>query len=145
MNRIVTYDEYEHFVSLGYQPLVDWRKFEIEIRLRVEIQRITFGHTILTKADNLVRANDRFYRWVFENKLQVCEETGQQIYEYAAVYISHILTRGAHPEMAHDPRNTNILIPTKHNRWESGNNRGMKIYALNQYIIKLLTNDYKNL
>lgn len=145
MNLISTYQQYEDFVALGFQPLVDWRKFEIEIRLRVELQRQLFGHRILTKADDLVKANDRFYRWVFEHKQQVCEETGVPIYGYSAVHLSHIITRGSHPEMAHDPRNINILTLKAHNRWESGNNKGMKIFPLNQYIIRMLIDDYKSL
>lgn len=144
MNIIGTYQQYQDFVAMGFEPLIDWRKFEIEIRLRVQIQRNIFGHRELTKGD--IRAsNDRFYRWCFEHKRQSCEETGQPIYEYSSVHVSHIITKGSHPEMAHDPRNTNILIFTKHNRWESGNYKGMKIYPLNMIIIELLRKEYSQL
>lgn len=142
MILIETIEQYQEFEALGYVPLDDWRRFEIEINLRVRIQRMLFGHRELTKADDLVRANERFYRWCFEHKIQVCEETGQPLGSYAAIYCSHIITRGSHPEIAHDPRNVNLLSPKSHERWESGKNKGMKIFTLNQLIIQILKQDY---
>ena len=35
-----------------------------------------------------------------------------------ATNVSHILTRGAHPSLAHDPRNINILCAECHSAWE---------------------------
>jgi len=145
MILIDTYDQYQEAVAIGYEPLRDWRKFDVDIFLRVRIQRMIFGHRELTKADDIRRANDRFYRWCFEHSLKVCEETGVELHDYSSVHVSHILTKGAHPEMAHDPRNVNILTYKKHERWESGKNSGMKIYSLNMYIIELLKTDYSKL
>lgn len=63
--------------------------------------------------------------------------------EYSSVYVSHILTRGAHPDMAHDPRNINILCFNHHNQWENGDRRAMRIYEKNVETIELLKNEYQ--
>jgi len=145
MNNLKDIQEYQRAVKYGFEPLLDWRKFTLPIRLRVELQRQLFGHCTLTKADNIARANERFYRWVFEHKTQVCEETGKPLYDYSAIHVSHILTKGSHPEMSHDPRNTNLLTAEAHELWENGDRKGMKIYPLNLIIIELLKSDYSNL
>ncbi len=145
MTIIDTYEQYQELETLGNEPLSDWRRFEIEISLRVRIQRMLFGHRELTKADNIVLANSRFYRWCWEHSLKVCEETGQPLHYYAAIHVSHILTKGSHPEMAHDPRNVNILNARSHERWESGKVRGMKIFPQNELVIKMLKKEYSQL
>lgn len=119
----------------GYEPLLSPR-LPMSIGLRVEIQREIFGkgHT--------PAENEKFYRWCWENKLHICEECLRPLYEYSAVYVSHILTRGAHPEAAHDPRNVNILCPRCHARWENGDRAGMRIYARNEKTIEQLKQEY---
>ena len=135
---------YDFAVRRGCEPLIDSR-FKLPIKLRVEIQKELFGKCIIGRG-NIPQANDRFYRWVFSRKGGICEETGQPIHSYAAVHVSHIYSRGAHPEMAHDPRNTNILIVEKHTQWENERKRkGMKIYRKNIEIMELLKNEYKEL
>ena len=52
------------------------------------------------------------------------------------------MTRGAPPEMAHDPRNVNILSFEMHNRWENGDRRNMRIYPANLLIIEQLKKEY---
>ena len=63
--------------------------------------------------------------------------------EYSATYCSHILTRGAHPEMANDPRNINILCFKHHLIWENGKREQMRIYPANMLRIEELKQDYK--
>ncbi len=135
---------YDFAVQRNIEPLIDLR-FKLPIELRIEIQKELFGKCIIGRG-NIPQANNRFYKWVFSRKGGVCEETGQPIHQYAAVHVSHILSRGSHPEMAHDPRNTNILIAIKHMRWEDERKRkGMKIYNKNTEIMELLKNEYKEL
>lgn len=56
------------------------------------------------------------------------------------------LPRGGHPEMAHDPRNVNILCKEHHTIWENQTGRAtMRIYLSNLQRIDDLTNEYKNL
>ena len=143
--QITTREEYDICISRGFQPLIDWRHFSVDIQLRVDLQREIFGHSIFSRGD-VTKGNDRFYHWVWKNKHQVCEETLSPLNNYSSVYISHILTRGAHPEIGHDPRNTNILCYISHNRWEDPEKRkGMNIYMLNCLIIRMLTEDYNKL
>lgn len=103
---------------------------------RLELQRKLFGkgHT--------PAENERFYRFCWDNKPHICEECMRPLRDYSAVYVSHILTRGAHPDMAHDPRNINILCLSCHNRWENGDRQGMRIFRKNQLIINKLRQEY---
>ena len=136
--------EYDYITARGYQPLVDILNFKLEINLRVEIQKEVFGHCVLGLG-NIPQANERFYRWVWANKIQVCEETMKPLRNYSAIYISHILSRGAFPDIAHDPRNINILSADAHNIWENGKRERMRIYPGNIRIIELLKSDYQNI
>lgn len=137
-------DEYQYCIQRGFQPLLDIRHFTMEINLRVQIQKETFGHSILGRG-NIPQANERFFRWVWEYKQHRCEECMKPLYNYSAVYCSHILTRGAYPEAAHDARNINILCFNHHNQWENGKREVMRIYPGNLRTIELLQNDYKQL
>jgi len=133
--------EYELVVSRGYQPLLPNKHFALDIRLREKIQKELFGRCVIGRG-NIPQANERFFRWVWDNKPHYCEECMKPLRAYSAVYCSHILTRGAHPEMAHDPRNINILCFEHHNQWENGAREKMRIYPGNQRTIKELENDY---
>lgn len=129
--------EYLYAKSRGIEPLMGLRKLPIYHPLRVEIQRQLFG-TGHTPAEN-----KKFFRFVWENKPHYCEECLKPLANYSAVYCSHILTRGAHPEMAHDPRNINILCFEHHNQWEQATTRKtMRIYQKNSITIKMLEAEY---
>lgn len=129
---------YGYARSRGYEPLID-RRFEMEIHLRVDIQRAMFGK------GHSPEENEKFYRWCWEHKPHYCEETMRPLRNYSAVYVSHILTRGAHPEMAHDPRNVNLLCFEMHNKWENGDRESMRIYRANEQMIAKLKDDYSKL
>ena len=137
-------DEYDYCIQRGYNPLLDIRNFRMDIRLRVAIQRELFGHCGFGRG-NIPQANERFFRWVWDNKPHRCEETMKPLPSYSAVYCSHILTRGAHPEIAHDPRNINILCFEAHNRWENGDRKTMRIYPANVRLIELIKSEYQQL
>lgn len=132
---IDTRECYEFARLHGLEPLID-RRFALEINLRVSIQRELFG------TGHTPEENEKFYRWCWEHYRHQCAETMRPLYNYSAVYISHILTRGAHPEMAHDPRNVNILCFEAHNRWENGDRESMRIYQANLLTIEQLKKEY---
>lgn len=124
---------------------MDINNFKMDIRLRVDIQNELFGHSFLSRGD-IPAANNRFFRWVWENKRHICEETMRPLgAEFAAVYCSHIITRGSHPEMSLDPRNINLLCPEMHNKWEFGDRDTMRIFPQNARIISLLKAEYNKL
>lgn len=134
-DMITTREEYDYVVSRGYEPLTDAR-FPMDIHLREEIQREFFGKN--TMADNA-----KFYKWCIEHKPNICEECGKPIRYASATNVSHILTRGAFPEMAMDPRNVNILCFECHNKWEHSTTRkGMIIKARNERTIEMLKKEY---
>jgi len=131
--------EYKYCVNRGYQPLMDWRYFKMDIKLRVQIQYELFG------SSDFQKENMKFYRWCWEHKQKNCEETAQPIYDYSSVNISHIISKGSDRRMAIDPRNVNILIKPMHDKWEFGTKdqrSEMNIYKMNMYVIKLLKSDY---
>ena len=134
---IDTRELYDYARRRGYEPLID-RRFSLDINLRVSIQRELFG------TGHTPEENERFYRFCWEHYPHICAETMRPLRNYSATYISHILTRGAHPEMAHDPRNVNILCFEMHNRWENGDRQNMRIYRINQLTIEMLKNEYRN-
>lgn len=136
-----TQQEYDLVKSRGYEPLLTNKYFKLDIKLREKIQKELFGRCIIGRG-NIPQANERFFRWVWGNKTHYCEECLRPLKDFSAVYCSHILTRGAHPEMAHDPRNINILCFQHHNQWENGDREKMRIYSGNQLIIKELLDDY---
>ena len=132
---ITTIEEYEYAVARGYEPLLDER-IPMSIELRKEVQRRKFGK-------NSIEGNARFYKWCLEHKPNICEECGKPIRYASAVNVSHILTRGAHPNKAYDPRNTNILCFEHHNMWEHSTTRqGMNICHKNEKIIEKLKQEY---
>lgn len=135
---IETREEYALCKAEGFEPLID-RRFAMDIRLRVSVQRELFGK------GHSPEENEKFYRWCWEHYPHICQETMRPLKSYSAVYISHILTRGAHPEMAHDPRNINILCLEAHNRWENGNRQNMRIYLSNQRKIEAIKAEYSNI
>jgi len=132
---IDTRELYDFARKRGFEPLVD-RRFAVEINLRVSIQRELFGR------GHTPEENERFYRFCWDHHPHVCSETMRPLYQYSAAYVSHIMTRGAHPDMAHDPRNVNILSVEMHNRWENGDRQNMRIYRANQLTIEQLKKEY---
>lgn len=135
---ISTREEYDYAKGRGFEPLID-RRFQMDIDLRVSIQQELFG------VGHTPAENEKFYRWCWEHYPHYCQETMRPLKQFSATYISHILTRGAHPEMAHDPRNVNILCFEMHNRWEVGDRENMRIYVSNQQIIEKLKKEYNQL
>lgn len=142
--KVDTQWEFDYILERGYDPLADWKKFELSNSLRVEIQRRIFGQSFISKGSNIVEANQRFYRYMWETKPHICEECGKPLEHYSSVFISHIISRGSKPEAAHDPRNINILCFKDHDRWEQETTRkSMKIYKINIKIIQLIKADYQ--
>lgn len=132
-------EEYKKYHT-SFQPLIDSR-FDLEINLRKELQNELWGKD---SANILARRN--FFIWVWENKQHICEESGVFLgYEMQAIFMSHILTRGAHIEMWNDPRNINILTPDNHRKWETGKREKMKIWEKNKSVIAQLKSDYSKL
>lgn len=136
--------EYDYCVARGHEPLLDIRNFRLDIRLRVELQREIFGKCVFGRGEVPV-ANERFFRWIWEHKPHRCEETLRPLPYYSATFCSHIMTRGAYPEIAHDPRNINILCFEMHNRWEHGDRENMRIYPGNVRLIELMKSEYRSL
>lgn len=138
---ITTTAEYDYCVKHGYEPLLFNKFFRLDINLRVEIQKRLFGHCTIGRG-NIPQANERFYRWCWEHLPHRCEETLRPLTAYSACYVSHILARGAYPEMAHDPRNVNILSYAMHAEWENGKREEMRIYKANAEKIEILKSEY---
>ena len=144
-NKILTIDDYNVLKNtFEVDPLLTaWDDSEsiifMPIQVRIEIQERLFqaaSHTAMLS---------KFYRWCWDHKEQICEETGTPLHSYSAKYISHIMSRGAHCEKSFDPRNVNILSPAAHTQWETGDRETMRIYWRNQTTIIRLNNEYNKL
>lgn len=134
---ITSRQEYDLVTSRGYNPLLDWRKFEMDIYLRIDIQHEIFG------AADFQKENFKYYQYIWDNKPHFCEESGQPLDNYSSVHVSHIITKGADRRMAIDPRNCNLLTFQMHEMWEGLTKRKrMNIYPMNKIIIGILNNDY---
>lgn len=143
--EVETDAEYRFCTARGHDPLVS-PHFTVEIGLRKQLQKEIFGHCIIGRG-NIPQANQRYYLYMWDNKPHICENCQLPLRHYSAKFISHIFTKGGFPEMAHDPRNCNILCFDCHNLWEYGSKeerKAMRIYPTNQVIINVLLSDYKN-
>lgn len=132
--------EVKEVTERGYNPLF-LPQFSFDINVRIEFQRLIFGHSILSRGD-IPKANERFYRMVWDFKPHHCEECMKPLKNYSSVWISHILSRGSSPEIAHDPRNINILCAAHHSQWETGERKTMRIYPRNMKTISVLQLEY---
>ena len=88
---------------------------------------------------------ERCYEEVFNSKSHRCEECGVELssvfrdedgrvvdrYQY-----SHILSKGAWPELRFHPKNFNRLCMSCHTRWESGDRKSMSIFERNKVVIE---------
>lgn len=137
--HITEKEEYDYCVQHGIEPLID-DKFTIDIKLRVELQEDKFG-----SRKKITARNQKFFHFVWLHKYHYCEECGRPLPEYSATFCSHILSRGAHSEMATDPRNINILCFNCHQQWETGEREKMRIFEKNQKTIELLKSEYSKL
>lgn len=126
---------YKYAKSKGYEPLTD-KRFYMPIKVRIDVQRYLFG------AGHTPAENEKFYRYCWDLYPHICEECMRPLTQFSATYISHIRTRGAFPEAAHDVRNVNILCFKHHNQWETGNRKAMRIYPGNVQTIEQLTKEY---
>lgn len=140
--HIETSEEFNTIMQRGINPLFD-PHFSFDIDLRINIQRQFFGHSEISKGD-IVQANNRFYQYMWKYKKHYCEECLKPLNNYSSAFVSHILSRGAFPEMAHDVRNINILCLPHHNQWENGKRETMRIFLPNLKTIKILKKEYAN-
>lgn len=136
---ITTRETYDLLLSKGIDCLYDSR-YDLEIHLRKEIQKERFG-------GNNAEGNAKFYQYCLHRFPKICENCGRRIEHPTATNVSHILTRGSHPEMAHDPRNINVLCFECHNLWEHKTTRNrLRLWFVekNERTIEQLKREYND-
>ena len=127
---ITTREEYDAAVRDGFEPLLDMY-CAIDHNLRLEVQRERFP------------TNEAFYKYCWNMYPHICTECLARLDGYSSVFVSHILTRGAHPDMAHDPRNVLILCARHHEQYEHRTTRKtMRIYEQTERIAEQLRAEY---
>ena len=132
-------EDYDALLKRGIDCLYD-KRYHLEIGLRRDIQKERFG-----KNDD--EGNFLFYRYCLRHFPHVCENCGRPIEHPWATNVSHILSRGSNPAMAHDPRNVNILCWECHQNWEHKTTRDKLnpwFVEKNERTIKLLKQEYNN-
>jgi 5-methylcytosine-specific restriction endonuclease McrA len=127
--EIKTIEEYRQIKALQawLDPLVMPCLFIINKDLRKEIIKLSFPFRSTSN-------DQKYYHWVWAIKPHWCEECGQPLSEYHAVYISHIRSKGAKTHHRYDPLNSNILCGICHNKWEYGDRNSMYINVVNNSI-----------
>jgi hypothetical protein len=134
--RLETWVDYEAALraSSWRHPLIDPR-IEMPLELRQQIEQTFY------------RDKNGFYRWQWQTRNpKACEECNHPLGRYDATWVSHILSRGAHPNMTLDSRNANLLCAWHHAQWENRlkePNTHMQIYSRNQIIIAQLYADHQ--
>ena len=139
MVEITNREDYDALLKRGIDCLYD-KRYHLEIGLRREIQREKFG-----KNDDA--GNALFYAYCIKHFPHVCENCRKPIEHPWATNVSHILSRGSHPEMAHDPRNVNILCWECHELWEHKTTRNRLnpwFVEKNERTIQMLKQEYNN-
>lgn len=140
--EVETREEYEALKKRGFDLLFGNKNLRLAFPLRRALQEEIFGK------GNHQESNQKYYRMAWEHgasqsgRGHFCEECNKPLPNYSATYISHILSRGAYPEMAYDLRNHNILCAECHRKWENGKREDMRIYNRNMSTIRLLKDDY---
>jgi hypothetical protein len=139
--EIKTDEELLLWILKGFHPLLGRSKkvdFIIDPLLRWQTQKRMFPK-------NNQKTNAKFYRWAWDySENHSCEECGKEL-PFSPIHISHILTRGAHPELAYDIRNINILCFEHHVRWEGVRKKEMSIYDSNQERIEMMLQEMREL
>lgn len=64
MIQIRDREEYDYATKRGFKPLLDYKHFKMDIRLRIEIQTELFGRGVI----DTMKANEKFFRWIWANK-----------------------------------------------------------------------------
>ena len=132
--QVNTLEDYKSCLNYGLNnPLIDSLTYNVPIESRIEIQNQLFKNDI------------QFYKYCWNYLPHFCQETGLKLRTYSASFVSHILSRGAFPEMRFDIRNVNILSLPQHHKWESELKVEMYIYKKNQATIMMLKNEYRQL
>lgn len=60
MIQIRDREEYDYATKRGFNPLLDYKHFKMDIRLRIEIQNELFGRGVI----DTMKANEKFFRWI---------------------------------------------------------------------------------
>ena len=79
-----------------------------------------------------------FYQNIWDKSKHICEECGTYLQTFNPSFISHILSKGAFPQLRYDERNINILCFKHHEQWEFWNKKEMRIWIKNKIIIEKL-------
>lgn len=96
------------------------------------------------KALSVIKKDEEVYEKVFNSSNHRCEECHTQLNTefrddegrvIMRARYSHILPKGAYPQLRHNEDNFNNLCPTCHHRYEFGDKENMKIFKKNEEIV----------
>lgn len=87
-----------------------------------------------------INDDERWYRKAWASRPHVCEECGYPLGEqFRRIFVSHILTKGAHDDLRTHPQNFNLLCPAHHDQWEFRDRENMAIYENNRSFMERYT------
>lgn len=77
-----------------------------------------------------IMSDTAFYNEIWNERPHSCEECGCNLGEHWERYMfSHLITKGAHPDLRHDKRNISLSCMPCHSRWETGDRKNMRIFT----------------
>ena len=127
--KIYSLNDFKNANKYGFNAFLD-NECDMSINVRIMIQ------------NKLFKTDSQFYKYCWSNLPHFCQETGLKLRSFSACFVSHILSRGAFPEMRYDIRNINILSLPEHQKWESEKKVEMYIYKKNLKTIEKLIQEY---
>ena len=92
------------------------------------------------KQKSRLASDDQVNKSIWESRPHLCVECNKDLGKKPfKMFFSHLLSKGAHPELRHDPSNIVLHCKACHNKWEfaSGFRKNSKTYLSNlSYIEK---------
>lgn len=115
-------------------------------------QRKPLKNDKIEKRRRIIEKDEELYEYIYSTKTNQCEECfaplpgifrDSEENVIARWQYSHILSKGAYPELRHHKQNINRLCFKHHQQWEFGDRESMVIYEKNLKVIEDLLKNLK--
>lgn len=88
------------------------------------------------KAKSQIARDTAFYKEIWEERPHSCENCGINLGDTWKRYMfSHLITKGAHPELRYDKRNLSMSCLKCHQQYETGDRKSMRVYEKYKNVI----------
>ena len=96
---------------------------------------------VSSKRATVLKGDAAFYQEIWKERPHNCVNCSRYLGENLQPhFMSHILSKGAYPQLRWVKENINVLCLGCHNKWEFGVKEKMAIFAINEPVIERLKN-----